>query len=91
MGSLFGSFFQAFRILSHLKFFYKFMNLTVHDLRQVVDREANSVVRNPPLGVIVGSDFGTPVARTHQRLSVFGNGLVPFGASRIPNASAQDL
>jgi hypothetical protein len=91
MGYLFGSFFQAFRILSHLKFFNKFMNLTVHDLRQVVYRESNSVVRNPPLRVIVGSDFGTPVARTHQRFAVFGNGLVPFGASRIPDSGAQDL
>ena len=52
------------------------IQIAVHDLVQIMDRQANAVVRAAVLREVVGADLFAPVAGTHLPLPVGIDGVL---------------
>ena len=60
------SLFQAFRILRDLQRVNHLVNVAVHERLQVEHGQANTVIGDAALGIIIGSDFGGTVSGGYQ-------------------------
>src|SRR5688572_10685189 len=58
-----------FRTVGNSELFDEIIDLTIHNGRQVMLRKTNTVIRNPALRVIVGSDLFRPVSTSYERPS----------------------
>src|SRR5690606_16036357 len=57
------TFFHFLCIFRELKGVDNLLNITIHNRRKVVHRQSDAVFGNPSLRIIIGADFGRPVAR----------------------------
>jgi len=61
---------HLFGIFCKLKRINKFLDIAVQNIIEIIDGQADPVIRNPALGKVVGPDFGAPVAGTYQAFPV---------------------
>src|SRR6202008_3691307 len=52
------------------------LDLSIHHRFQLVDSEADAVIRQAVLREVVGADFFAAVSRAHHGLALFGKGLL---------------
>jgi len=60
-------------ILRKLKRVEKFLDISIQDVVQVIDGEADAMVRHPALWEIVGPDLGAAVSCADEAFPVTGN------------------